>query len=109
MHDRKDLSPNVCAVYIEESFRGKGIAGKLLNLVVSDMKAKGISPLFLVTDHTGFYERYVWEFFCMAQGDDEPERTRLYIHRCRNVTERPLGTKGALLYLPFRQVMCVLF
>lgn len=34
-----------------------------------------------VTDHTGFYERYGWEFFCMAQGDDEPEQTRLYIHR----------------------------
>ncbi len=32
-------------------------------------------------DHTGFYERYGWEFYCMAQGDDEPEQTRLYIHR----------------------------
>ena len=27
-HDRKDLSPNVCAVYTEEIYRGKGIAGK---------------------------------------------------------------------------------
>ena len=80
-HDRKDLSPNVCEFYTEEDYRKKGIAGKLLNLVVSDMKEKGISPLYLVTDHTGFYERYGWEFFCMAQGDDEPEMTRLYIHR----------------------------
>ena len=80
-HDRKDLSPNVCAVYTEEAHRKKGIAGKLLDFVVSDMKEKGISPLYLVTDHTGFYERYGWEFFCMAQGDDEPEMTRLYIHR----------------------------
>ncbi|MBO7531062.1 MAG: GNAT family N-acetyltransferase [Lachnospiraceae bacterium] len=79
-HDRKDLSPNVCAVYTEEAHRGRGIAGKLLNLVVDDMKKKGVSPLYLVTDHTGFYERYGWEFFCMAQGDDEPEQTRLYIH-----------------------------
>lgn len=80
-HDRKDLSPNVCAVYTEEAHRGQGIAGKLLNLVVSDMNAKGISPLYLVTDHIGFYERYGWEFYCMAQGDDEPEQTRLYIRR----------------------------
>ena len=80
-HDRKDLSPNVCAVYTEEAHRGRGIAGKLLELVVRDMKEKGISPLYLVTDHTGFYERYGWEFFCMAQGDGEPEPTRLYIHR----------------------------
>ncbi|MCR5800737.1 MAG: GNAT family N-acetyltransferase [Lachnospiraceae bacterium] len=80
-HDRKDLSPNVCAVYTDENYRCQGIAGKLLNLVVEDMRSKGISPLYLVTDHTNFYERYGWEFFCMAQGDDEPEMTRLYIHR----------------------------
>lgn len=80
-HDRKDLSPNVCAVYTEEEYRGKGIAGNLLNMVVADMKDKGISPIYLVTDHTGFYERYGWEFLCMVQGDDEPEMTRMYIHR----------------------------
>ncbi|MEE1057213.1 MAG: GNAT family N-acetyltransferase [Acutalibacteraceae bacterium] len=80
-HDHKDLTPNVCAVYTEESYRKKGIAGVLLNMVVDDLKSKGISPVYLVTDHTGFYERYGWEFFCMAQGDGEPDMTRLYIHR----------------------------
>ena len=80
-HDRKDLSPNVCAVYTEEDHRKKGIAGRLLDLAVDDMKKKGISPIYLVTDHNGFYERYGWEFFCMVQGDDEPGQTRLYIHR----------------------------
>ena len=79
-HDRKDLAPNVCAVYTEEEYRCRGIAGKLLNLVVEDQRAHGVSPLYLVTDHTGFYERYGWEFYCMAQGDDEPEPTRLYKH-----------------------------
>ena len=80
-HDRKDLTPNVCAVYTEEAFRGQGIAGRLLNIVVEDMRSKGISPLYLVTDHTGFYERYGWEFFCMVQGDGEPGMTRMYVHR----------------------------
>lgn len=80
-HDRKDLSPNVCAVYTEEEYRCKGIAGELLNLVVKDMKEKGISPIYLVTDHTGFYERYGWEFLCMVQGDGEEEMTRMYIHK----------------------------
>ena len=32
-HDRKDLSPNVCAVYVEEDHRCRGIAGVLLNFV----------------------------------------------------------------------------
>jgi len=80
-HDRKDLKPNVCAVWTDEGYRRQGIAGKLLDLVVEDMRSKGITPLYLVTDHTGFYERYGWEFLCMAQGDDEPEMTRVYIHR----------------------------
>ena len=79
-HDRKDLTPNVCAVYTEEDYRCKGIAGNLLNMVVEDMKEKGISPIYLVTDHIGFYERYGWEFLCMVQGDDEHEMTRMYIH-----------------------------
>lgn len=80
-HDRKDLAPNVCAVYTEEEYRGKGIAGCLLNMVVEDCRKKGISPIYLVTDHTSFYERYGWEFLCMVQGDGEPEMTRMYIHR----------------------------
>ena len=80
-HDRKDLAPNVCAVYTEEEYRKRGIAGKLLDLAVEDQRNHGISPLYLVTDHTGFYERYGWEFYCMAQGDDEPEQTRLYVHK----------------------------
>ena len=80
-HDRKDLKPNVCAVYTDEAYRRKGIAGHLLDMVVEDMRIKGISPLYLVTDHIGFYERYGWEFLCMVHGDDEPEMTRMYIHR----------------------------
>ena len=80
-HDRKDLTPNVCAVYTEEAHRNRGIAGHLLNLVTEDLKSKGISPVYLVTDHTGFYERYGWKFLCMVQGDGETDMTRMYIHR----------------------------
>ncbi len=79
-HDRPDLTPNVCAVYTEEDYRGRGIAGKLLDFVVEDMRSKGISPVYLVTDHEGFYEKYGWEFLTMVQGDGEPDMTRMYIH-----------------------------
>ncbi len=80
-HDRKDLAPNICAVYTEEAYRGKGIAGQLLDMAVEDMKNKGITPLYLVTDLVGFYERYGWEFLCMVQGEGEPDVTRMYINR----------------------------
>ena len=80
-HDRKDLTPNVCAVYVEDAYRNQGIAGEMLNFVCEDMRQHGIDTLYLVTDHTSFYERYGWEFLCMVQGDDEPEMTRMYIHK----------------------------
>lgn len=80
-HDRKDLTPNVCAVYTEREDRRRKIAGRLLDMAVEDLRIKGITPVYLVTDHTGFYERYGWEFLCMVQGDGEPEMTRMYIHR----------------------------
>ena len=80
-HDRKDLTPNICAVYTEEGHRCGGIAGQLLHMAVEDLRAKGVSPVYLLTDHTGFYERYGWEFFCLAQGDGEPDMARMYIHR----------------------------
>ena len=80
-HNRKDLTPNVCAVYTEKKYRCKGIAGNLLDMVVKDLKSKGITPIYLITDHTDFYERYGWEFLCMVQGNEEPDLTRMYIHR----------------------------
>ena len=78
-HDRKDLRPNVCAVYVEEDRRKKGIAGRLLDFCCADMKNLGVDTLYLLTDHTGFYERYGWAFHCMAQGDGEDHTSRMYI------------------------------
>ena len=79
-HDRKDLSPNVCAVYVEEAYRKQGIAGKMLKIVCDELYRNGIDTLYLITEHTSFYERYGWKFLCMVQGDGEPELTRMYIH-----------------------------
>ena len=80
-HNRKDLTPNVCAVYTEADKRCQGVAGALLSCVCEDMKAKGIEALYLVTDHTAFYERYGWEFLCMVQSDGETDLSRMYVHR----------------------------
>lgn len=80
-HDRPDLAPNVCAVFVEPEFRGKGIAGALLNFVCTDMRTRGIGTLYLLTDHDSFYERYGWEYLCPARGDGEDRDSRMYIHR----------------------------
>lgn len=80
-HDRKDLTPNICAVYVEEEYRCKGIAGQLLNFACDDMKSKGRDTVYLITDHTSFYERYGWEFLCMVHTEGEEHMTRMYVHK----------------------------
>ena len=80
-HDRPDLAPNVCAVYTEPDCRGQGVAGRLLDMAVEDMRQRGVSPLYLVTNHVGFYERCGWEFLCMVHCDGETEPARMYVHR----------------------------
>lgn len=80
-HNRKDLAPNVCALYVESAYRRKGIAEKLLNFACNDMKQFGIHTLYLVTDHTSFYEQYGWDFLCMVQADGESAMARMYIHK----------------------------
>ena len=59
----------------------KGIIEKLDYLKELGIEILWISPVYLITDHTGFYERYGWEFLCMVWGDGEPQPSRMYIHR----------------------------
>ena len=83
-HNRRDLTPNICAVYVEENYRCRGSAGKLLDFVCEDMRSFGLKTLYLITDNTGFYERYGWKFLCMVQGDGEADLTRMYVYDLRN-------------------------
>ena len=78
-HDRPDLSPNVCALFVEPDRRGEGIAGAILEFICKYMKERGIGTLYLVTDHTSFYERYGWELFCHVRCDGEEQLSRMYI------------------------------
>ena len=81
-NERKDLSPNLCALFVEEEWRNQGLAGELLDFALRDMAGLGIEKLYLVTEHTGFYEKYGWRFLTMAKYDDG-EMMRLYAADCR--------------------------
>ncbi len=80
-HKRRDLTPNICAVYVEEDCRGQGLARQLLELACQDLRSFGISDAYLLTDHTQFYERCGWEFFCMVE-EDGGGSARCYHKRC---------------------------
>ena len=78
-HERKDRTPNVCAVYVDEECRNQGIAGFLLQYACDDMSQMGINTLYLFDDCTGFYERFGWEFLCMVRGNGG-ELSRMYVY-----------------------------
>ena len=82
-HPRTDLTPNLCALYVNPEHRCEGIAGELLTYICEDMLTRGIDTLYLVTDHTEFYERYGWEYLCAVRSFDEDSDSRIYVKRIR--------------------------
>ena len=80
-HERKDLTPNVCAVFVEEPYRNQKIAGRLLNYACEDMAKNGIDTLYLVTNHTSFYQRYGWKYYCDVKCDGDDYMSFMYIHK----------------------------
>lgn len=74
-HNRTDLTPNLCALYVDPAFRRRGLARQLLDLARQDMAGLGIGRLYLVTHHTEFYEGCGWHFLTMAkEADGRPIR-----------------------------------
>lgn len=69
-HSRKDLTPNICALYVEPNFRHQGIARHLLDWIREDLGNWGVEKVYLITDHTSFYEKCGWTFLTMVTGDD---------------------------------------
>lgn len=80
-HDRKDLTPNVCAVYVEEDCRKQGLARQLLDLACADLRSFGVPDAYLLTDHTNFYEHCGWAFLCMVE-EDGGGTARCYHRTC---------------------------
>lgn len=55
---RMDLYPWVCALYVEEKYRGNSYGSILLSEPKKDALNAGFDKLYLCTDHIGYYEHY---------------------------------------------------
>ena len=96
-HNRADLTPNLCALYVEPTFRHQGLAGILLTTVGDFLANSGFKKLYLLTDHTTFYERYDWEFLTMVttiifSRHAKRIRKRKLVWLCKIFCQRLFGT-----------------
>ena len=74
------MTPNIFALFVGAEYRKRGIAGSLLERICDEFYTEGIETMYLITDHTSFYERYGWEFMCMVKEAGEDRMTRMYRH-----------------------------
>lgn len=77
-HKRKDLTPNICALYVEKNYRGRSISKDLLAYIKEDLNNLAYKKVYLITDHIGFYEKYNWEYFDVVE-DLDGEKIRMYV------------------------------
>ena len=72
-----DLFPWLCALYIDNKYRGNNYAKLLIDKAIIDTNLAGYSNLYLCTDHIGYYEKFGFTY--LAQGYHPwGEESRIY-------------------------------
>ena len=60
---RQDLFPWFACLFVEEKYRNKGIAKKLMDHALNECKNKGFETVYLSTDLENFYEKSGWNYY----------------------------------------------
>ncbi len=59
---RMDLYPWICAIYIDEKYRGNAYGSLLIEKAKEDARKAGFDYVYLCTDHIGYYEKYGFSY-----------------------------------------------
>ena len=65
------------ALEVGKAWRGNGYARMLLDYIRREAGREGLSQLYLITDHTVFYEACGWEYVSMIK-EDSGNSIRMY-------------------------------
>jgi N-acetylglutamate synthase-like GNAT family acetyltransferase len=74
---RMDLYPWVCALFVDERYRGNSYGSLLLEKAKADTRKAGFQHMYLCTDHIGYYERYGFKYIGQGYHPWE-EESRIY-------------------------------
>ena len=72
-----ELTPWIGFIYTFPAYRGKRLAGKLLEKAEEFARLNGATYTHISTNHVGLYEKYGYKFFATMK-DIEGEDTRVY-------------------------------
>ena len=74
---RGDLYPWLCALFVDQEYRGQRLSTLLIDRAKADTKAFGFTHLYLSTEHIGLYEKMGFTF--IGEGYHPwNERSRIY-------------------------------
>ena len=76
-HPYHEFCPNLCAKKKKKKYRNQKLATHLIQFIIKDMQQKGIKQLFLLTNHTSFYEKLNWKYIATIE-DNEKQSMRVY-------------------------------
>ena len=72
-------SPYIAIVYVEPAFRGNGISKELVEIAEKQLIIEGFQSIFIVTQHTGLYEK--WGYSQIDEAEDKFGRTMRVLER----------------------------
>lgn len=62
-------SPYIAIVYVDPTFRGKGISKELVEIAEQELIAEGFQGVYIVTQHVGLYEK--WGYSQIDEAEDK--------------------------------------
>lgn len=76
-------SPYIAIVYVDPTFRGKGISKELVEIAEQQLITEGFQGVYIVTQHVGLYEK--WGYSQIDEAEDKFGRSMRVLEKQFNM------------------------